>query len=235
MIVSFLAESEAMLTALPKPVMSYKAMPQWLKDMPTSLPGEYRSTTVKRCMPFLDAMTMGYTIPMWCDLVVTIDEENEAVHLANPPNWGGEKLIADHAAYQIESSPFSSWKFGKFPMKLINPWVIQTEPGVSCLIMEPLNQPNPVIRLLSGVVDTDTYYNNINFPFIVVGGSGEHLIKKGTPIAQVIPFVRDEDNHMPAVGTVDLMKRAAVTNKLGTQFRDGYKQHFRHRKAESDE
>lgn len=229
MTVMFFAENDAMLNALPKPVKANKAMPSWLKDMPAS--HGYANTTVKKCTPFLDAMSLGYIIPMWCDLVVTINEDG-SINLVNPPTWGGDKVISDHSAYQIEGSPFAGWKFGSSPMKLNNPWVIQTDPGVSCLITEPLNQPNETLRVFSGVVDTDTYYNNINFPFLIVGKPGEHVIRKGTPIAQVVPFRRQE-NATPFIGIVDKEHRQEVTNTLGTQFRDGYKQHYRHKRAES--
>ena len=58
-------------------------------------------------------------------------------------------------------------------MKFHNPWSVRTPPGWSCLIAPPLNRPSPVVQILSGVV-------------------GVHVIEKGTPLAQVIPFQRHE-------------------------------------------
>ena len=61
-------------------------------------------------------------------------------------------------------------------------------------------------KVLDGVVDTDTYYNNINFPFIWTGGSGEFVIPKGTPLVQVIPFRRESSEF--SVGAIDKGRKA---------------------------
>ena len=39
-------------------------------------------------------------------------------------------------------------------------------------------------------MDTDTYAAHIHFPFFATAGDGVHLIEKGTPLVQVIPFRR---------------------------------------------
>jgi antitoxin (DNA-binding transcriptional repressor) of toxin-antitoxin stability system len=41
-------------------------------------------------------------------------------------------------------------------------------------------------------VDTDVYPAHIHFPFFATGPDGVHVIEKGTPIAQVIPFRRED-------------------------------------------
>ena len=50
---------------------------------------------------------------------------------------------------------------------------------------------------LSGVVDTDEYFNTVNFPCIFPGlDVGHHIeLKEGTPMIQVIPFKRQEWKH----------------------------------------
>jgi hypothetical protein len=54
----------------------------------------------------------------------------------------------------------------------------------------PLNRPNGVFETVAGIVDTDTYFAHINFPFFPIGPDGVHVIAKGTPIVQVFPFRR---------------------------------------------
>ncbi len=56
---------------LPKPVPARRGLPAWLRDMPASarveeFEGEVQ--TVKRCLPFLDAMSAGFLMPLPCDL-----------------------------------------------------------------------------------------------------------------------------------------------------------------------
>jgi hypothetical protein len=69
---------------------------------------------------------------------------------------------------------------------------VATPKGWSCLFVPPLNRPNPLFEVLSGVVDTDTYQSLIHFPFIPTGPDGVHVIEKGTPLVQVIPFSRED-------------------------------------------
>jgi hypothetical protein len=47
-----------------------------------------------------------------------------------------------------------------------------------------------VIEPFSGVVDTDRYPSPVNFPFVPIGDDGVHILPKGTPLVQVIPFAR---------------------------------------------
>jgi hypothetical protein len=78
--------------------------------------------------------------------------------------------------------------------KVSNPWFIKTPPGYSCLFVPPLNNTDDRFSIISGIVDTDTFENEINFPFIINGDKYPTLkttIRIGTPYVQVIPFKRD--------------------------------------------
>tara|TARA_R110002051_G_scaffold167819_1_gene238508 strand:- start:594 stop:881 length:288 start_codon:yes stop_codon:yes gene_type:complete len=46
-------------------------------------------------------------------------------------------------------------------------------------------------KIIDGIVDTDTYINIINFPFILLKRDKQFLLKKGEPMIQVIPFKRE--------------------------------------------
>ena len=59
------------------------------------------------------------------------------------------------------------------------------------MFINPLNRPNGLFEIISGIVDTDSYPALINFPFFATGPDGVHVIEKGTPLVQVIPFRRD--------------------------------------------
>ena len=99
-----------------------------------------------------------------------------------------------HPIFQISGS--SLLEKNKFlPVnKFYNPWIIKTPPGYSCLFVSPLNNADDRFSIISAIVDTDTYTQYINFPFIVNGDKYPELdtiVKKGTPYVQVIPFKRD--------------------------------------------
>jgi hypothetical protein len=58
----------------------------------------------------------------------------------------------------------------------------------------PLNNFDDRFSIISGIVDTDTFPNEINFPIVINGDKYpilETTIKKGTPYVQIIPFKRD--------------------------------------------
>ena len=60
--------------------------------------------------------------------------------------------------------------------------------------MPPLNNCDDRFFIIPGVVDTDVFPSEINFPIVVNGAKYptlDTLVKKGTPYVQVIPFKRE--------------------------------------------
>ena len=59
-----------------KPTPSIIQIPQAYKDMATHLENDfYGSPTVKRCIPFLDALTIGYTINTPIDYLFKVSQK----------------------------------------------------------------------------------------------------------------------------------------------------------------
>ena len=67
---------------------------------------------------------------------------------------------------------------------------IQLPKGYSALIMHPLNRYDLPFITLGGIVDADHTISNTNIPFFLKKGF-EGIIERGTPIAQIIPFKRE--------------------------------------------
>lgn len=68
------------LKILSKPNYAYKYIPEWYKKLKPQVPNLDKSDvgTAKRCMPMLDAMSLGYIIPLWADLSIKVyTEDNE--------------------------------------------------------------------------------------------------------------------------------------------------------------
>lgn len=199
--------------------------------------GPIKGETVKKCMPFLDAMTLGYTIPLWSDVAYKTTEDNVELSWRDSI-FDNSSLFDNHAGEQIEGSPFYDVScFGKNPMKFKNPWIIKTEPGISCLFTAPLNQVQDLFHILTGVVDTDEYFNEINFPFIWLKSNTSGILKQGMPLVQVIPFKRDveKDYEVNVLSEDDKMRNNKVKKILGTQIYDGYKNYFRYKKNDREE
>ena len=63
---------------LPPPVPANLGVPDWIKKMPPQAfngINQRDEDTVKRCPPFIDAMTHGFLMPLICDLRVDWHDE----------------------------------------------------------------------------------------------------------------------------------------------------------------
>jgi hypothetical protein len=183
-------------------------IPEWYKK----LEHEIGRLTVKGCMPFLDSLTSGYLLKMPQDFYIrhNVDNKNEkgenfkdsfqtyglhnCISLLNAKSINLNSGIDVHSIEQLEGSP-SIEKNKNLPFyKILNPWKIKTPKGYSCLFVSPLNNSDDRFSIIPGIVDTDTFPNEINFPIVINGDKYpvlESIIKKGTPYVQVIPFKRD--------------------------------------------
>jgi hypothetical protein len=172
-----------LLPLLPPPFPATKGVPAWLKEMPLDRTGP----TVKRCPPFVDAMTAGYLIPLVADVELTHAEDGIRVDSPFPV-----PPVLGHFMEQLDGTPFAGHRVLKFN----NPWLVKTPAGCSSFFLPPLNVPSlPHIQQVAGIVDTDRFYSEVNIPFLLTLPRGESLaLKAGTPIIQVIPFRREEWN-----------------------------------------
>jgi len=190
------------------PIPAKLNIPEWYKKLEHTL----ENKTVKGCMPFLDTLTSGYLLKLPQDLYLrhNVDSENEkgekfkdsfqtfGLHdqsqILHAKYINLNSGIDVHQIKQLEGSPIIE-KNKKLPFyKILNPWKIKTPKGYSCLFVPPLNNADDRFSIIPGIVDTDTFPNEINFPVVINGDKYsilETTIKKGTPYVQIIPFKRD--------------------------------------------
>ncbi len=145
----------------------------------------YIHQLLKHCIPFLDSLTAGYIIPFDQDYVIDPVEDDFSISPAN-------REQNDYGFHNRSQLP-KEWqeKSGENAGKFHNKWLIKTPPGYSCLFLKPMNRLEDRFEIISGIVDTDTYTNLINFPFILHKRDKQFLIEKGSPMVQVIPFKRE--------------------------------------------
>jgi len=96
------------------------------------------------------------------------------------------------------------------------------------LFVQPFHRES-AFTILPGVVDTDTYTAPVNFPFVLNDINFEGIIPAGTPIAQVIPFQREEWQ-MEIGKKEELDDSNNITVKIRTRFFDSYKSQYRQEK-----
>ena len=200
-------EDEGVL-ASPQPAR--EIMPDWFKRLPAvdkeRLSATNNGQTVKRCMPFLDALTTGWILPLAATVRLEITDDGKTVNAG----WDFDRtMISYHGKHQVAGHPH----LPRPPSKFHNFWTIRTPPGWSCLFTPPLNRVNPVFEIVSGVVDTDLYVSPIHFPFFATAEDGLYVLEKGTPLAQVIPFRRDAAA-LPAEIRAETPEDAATSKRV---------------------
>jgi hypothetical protein len=173
-----------------EPVPARTVQPAWFKRLPgldrEQLSATNNGLTVKRCVPFVDALSIGWIVPLAATVRLEISDGGRVV----TAGWEFDReMVSSHAAHQAAGNPHEPRPM----MKFHNPWTIRTPEGWSCLFVPPLNRPNGLFEILSGVVDTDRYASPVNFPFVALAEDGVHALAKGTPLAQVIPFAREDE------------------------------------------
>lgn len=226
---------------LPRPMRASKSLPDWFKSLarrPENFE-PHEPQTVKRCVPVLDAASNGYYIPAWCDFAVSVaymeNEETSKRELAlritpaSHLNMFEDEPIGGHPWEQVGNDcPIQSYDLGKILRKFQSPWVIETSKGWSCLFKSPPHHYSN-IRIMEGVVDTDTYHRMVNFPFFWDGNKeGEFLIKAGTPLIHVIPFKREAVELQ--FDTWDETQMAKDQLLHGTMFHDSYRKLWWHKR-----
>jgi hypothetical protein len=209
------------------PAAASSSIPEWYKQLamhllPKGTRGHHTKITIKACPPFLDSMTTGYILRTEVDLLV--EQIDGMPYIQWQEGWA---QIEKHDDRQITKEQIPSG-YSPHPLKFLNPYVLQTPPGYSSLFVHPLNRTDLPFLTLSGVVETDTYYNNIHFPFFLKEGF-EGIIPSGTPIVQVIPIKREA--WKSEIADADAKKLATDQIKLRGKYIRSYKSQWWVRKS----
>lgn len=206
-------------------------IPEWYKRIPTFLDGAifdfdkgFGNKTVKNCVPFLESFTTGYIISLPYDLYVK-DNDGSPFLTWTPsledkyaPSW--RDRVADEKIVPA----------GCYPMEYTwNYCVAYNVPKeYSFLFTHPLNRHDLPFITLSAIIDGGlTMTPHGSAPFYIKSGF-EGVIPRGTPIAQLIPFRRENWNSKKTEG----LAKEGVKNGIAstTVFSGWYKKIFWKRK-----
>jgi len=215
---------------LPRPIPAVRGLPDWFKAMPAKT---YNSTmgdetqTVKRCPPFIDAMTYGYLMPLATDLEVRGGEFSWKFEV--PEGFVSEyphSPISFHDASQVAGSPFADED--RFIIKFNGFWNIEAPPGYSLLFTHPLNRSDLPFTTLTGLVDCDTFHDSaVSFPARWHDTAFEGVLPKGTPVAQCLPIRRESWSERYDVLSGEQTKRMIKTRDALSRETGTYRREFR--------
>ena len=181
-------------TIIPRPIPAVLGLPDWFKALPAktfdAIMGE-ETLTVKKCPPFIDAMTYGFLIPLAADLKV---QDGEFSWEFDPPAGLASEYphspVGFHAPSQVGGTPF--FEDDRFIIKFNNFWTIETPPGYSLLCTHPVNRTDLPFTALTGLVDCDTFHDSpLNFPARWHDVNFNVVLPKGTAVAQCLPVKRE--------------------------------------------
>jgi|688.fasta_scaffold355859_2 hypothetical protein len=222
---------------LPAPIPSRNTIPNWYKNAPLYVNNEkdfgmhpnpvasVSNSTLKGCVPFLDAFTTGYMA------VLSSDVEFKKVNGEITVRWLQPiiKIVEGHNIDQTFMLP-TEHKEEKYASKWLFDWHIKTPPGYSCLYTHPLNRHDLPFRTFTGVVDTDTFPDSVHFPFQILNFEGERtIVPAGTPICQIFPFKRD--SWESDILEFEEGKKQKAVFKILSFINRSYKRQFWHKKS----
>jgi hypothetical protein len=176
------------------PVPAASMVPSWFKDLNVFMdqsiktfrkPNGRGNLSAKSCVPILDAMVSGYMITLPCD--ITFVDTNVYGHRAIwDVSW---QVLEQHVEEQTQNIGLPEI-YEPSALKFLGLWRIKAPKGYSLLYTHPFYHFDLPFITTTGVVDSDVYDTAMNLPFFIrkdfVG-----VLKKGTPIAQVIPIKRE--------------------------------------------
>lgn len=175
---------------IPEPTPAHEMLPDWYEKLPLETNGtsertELSSSTVKACIPFLEAMKAGWILKTPADISITVEDGEMNM------SWRLDATLGD---------TFSMAQVGRaFPddgpiMKFNNYWRAEVPDGYSMLMVPPMNRPSVMQQpflSFSGIITVDNYTGYINNPALWTAGDWDGVIPQGTPLSQIIFFERD--------------------------------------------
>lgn len=203
----------------PRPAKNF--LPDWMKQLPP-ISKKTGGLTGKKCMPMLDAMMAGYIITTTDDIKVSQDENGFASY-----TWKSGEGIEFHTREQLLGHPHIP-AHGDVA-KWASPWSIETPKGYSLLFVSPLNHDKLPFKVLPGIVDTDSYFFPVSFPFLLADENFVGIVPAGTPLVQVIPIWQaDWKSRILHESNTKIEQSYRIVSGA---FRNGYKKYLRRPKS----
>ena len=127
---------------VPRPMPAVQGLPEWFKAMPQTAMSEVLQSeqrTVKKCPPFLDAMTYGFLIPLITDVRVENGRFSWERDIPRGSHFvSAHSPIDFHDNSQVTGSPF--FEDDRVLLKFNGFWTIELPVGYSLLITHPFNR-----------------------------------------------------------------------------------------------
>lgn len=164
--------------------------PEWWKRMEQHYPSgaldlENRipNLSPKKCFPLFDAMTAGYLLRTWADMLVTQTSDGPVFKwkVTVPMVEQHQRITRDMPApvgYHPQVFKYEA------RMRTV------TDRGYSMFVVPAWGHNPLTLHAVPGIVDSDGPTTAFSYPFWV-RADYEGVVPKGTPLAQIVPFRRE--------------------------------------------
>lgn len=168
-------------------VYAKDANPNWTTEKTS------QNFSIKLCPGIRDYLDTGFVIKMWQDYNFSSENNGISIDPSNPLRDSNGNTFHDVALHQ--ENTFAGVKFIEdqlpFSVKIRIPWYIGSNMDFDVLMISPAFTNEFRWHIVQGILKPYKYHNlllqmiinkNTRFPF---------TIKKGTPIAHLIPLAKD--------------------------------------------
>ena len=218
---------------LPKPAPASNALPEWLKSMPAAVHSDILGAevrTAKHCVPFIDALSRGFLVPLAADVTVSDSSFSWSWDM---PALSRSRItrapISFHLGEQLAGTPLVDGD--ALAVKFNNFWTIETPPGHSLLITHPLNRSDLPFRTVAGIVDCDRYdHGFVHFPAQWTDRTFTGTLHRGTPVAQCFVLPRSATELVFETLRGEHAEIQRETHDAIAAEAGGYRRHYRARR-----
>jgi hypothetical protein len=230
-IVEFFSSLPKMMGVFPEPEPTSMNIPEWYKKQlsysnndKTPVNG-HQTLTIKKCMAISDVLLMGYVLKAPSDIYIdTTNEEDPKYEMPGNLTFS-RPIMGGHGEYQYDQMPIDKDFYVRKLLRVNMIWLVKTMPGYSCLFLNPQLGDELPISAIPGVMDTDSFISSGLMSFLVKKNY-KGVIKKGTPLLQVIPFKREDYTHKIVQDMEIASKLKKQDFSIRTYFNSGYKKLF---------
>jgi hypothetical protein len=230
--ISFVSTMPKNMDLFPEPVPAFKEIPSWFKKIlpfyendDTPIDGVQR-LTVKRCVAFLDMLSSGYIIKAPFDIYIDTTEGKQIFQIPKSmerfTNFGTKPMISSHDIKQVEGYPIDKDKYIEHIFRINPIWIAKGSKGVSAIFMQPQHHEVSPLYAVSAVIDIDGYPSDGLLSFLVKKDFKGYL-QRGTPLVQVIPFMRQNFVSEIIRDQKETDNIEAIKAKVRSVFNSGYK------------
>ena len=162
-----------------------RVVPDWYREIPRYVPGldGPETTSVKHCIPFVDALTTGYMLLTPFDIYFEQTPEGPVGRWDNP--FPTLDLRPPGQTGKMPAPPGCDEKHFLW----VTHTAIELPDNYSAVCIHPINRTDLPFVTTGGIIDGPFVIHGGNFPFHLKEGF-EGLIPAGTPFMQIIPFNR---------------------------------------------